>query len=48
MLSSLKLNFSTSFSGTTLLCVLAIRADPGNNGKIVNFTFSCLKPGLSK
>ena len=42
MLSSLKLNFSTFFSGTTLLCALAIRADTGNNGKIVNFTFRCL------
>ena len=40
MLSSLKLNFSTFFS--TLLCTLAVRADTGNNGKIVNLTFRCL------
>ena len=42
MLSSLKLKFSTSFLGTTLLCALAVRADTGNNRKIVNFTFSYL------
>ena len=42
MLSSLKLNFCTSFSGATLLCALAIKANTGNNRKIVNFTFSCL------
>ena len=42
MLSSLKLNFSKAFLGTTSFCAIAFRADTGNNRKIVNFTFSWL------
>ena len=41
MLSLLKLNFSTTFFGTTQLCAIVFREDTGNNRK-VNFTFSCL------
>ena len=44
-----KLNVSTTVSGTTYLCTIALRADTGNKIKI-NFTYSLVAfmPGLSK
>ena len=35
ILSSLKLNFSTTGFGTTYLCTIVFTADTGNNRKIV-------------
>ena len=40
ILSSLKLNFSATFFGTTLFCTILFRADTGNIRKIVNFTYT--------
>ena len=40
ILSSLKLNFSTTFFGTTYLCTILLKADAGNIRKIVNFTYT--------
>ena len=42
ILSSLKLNFSTTVLGTTWLRTIISRAYAGNNKKIVTFTYSCL------
>ena len=40
ILRSFKLNFSTTFFGSTYLCTIVFRADTGNIRKIVNFTYT--------
>ena len=37
ILSSMKLNFSTTLFGTTWLCTIVFKTDTGSNRKIVNF-----------
>ena len=48
MLSSLKLNFSTTVFSITGLCTVVFMADTGNDRKIVNLDIVALILDLSK
>ena len=48
MLSSLKLNFSTTVFSITGLCTVAFMGDTGNDRKIVNLDIVALMLDLSK